>query len=315
VNPSPSPTFVGALAYPLDGDIYVANGDGSNPIRIADGRPADACGGMFEYFAEGPMWSPDGMYLAYRHAHCDADRNWWDVVISDRQGNVVASFPSAGWRIAWSPDSTRIAVWDNFEQTIGIYSLHGVRRVQLTVPPGMLAGGDYDPEWLPDGKSVLVPTNAVEIPLDGSPARQLPWNGFTTFSPDGSRVVYYNTPWSLVVAEADGSNPQEVFGGRAVGQPIWSSSGDRIAFATASAQKLEMVDVVTGTVTLVAQAETESETVHVLDFSPQGDEILFTRYVKGGSSSLWSVHTDGSDLRLLVTGIYWGDWQPLSSKG
>jgi Tol biopolymer transport system component len=314
-NPSPSPTPVGAaLAYPLDGDIYVADGDGSNPVRIADGSSGSPCG---EYWAEGPIWSPDGMYLAYRHANCQGDQHtegnpWWDVVISDPQGNVVASFPCQGWRISWSPDSTRVAVWDDFEQTIGIYSLHGVRRAQLTVPPGMMASGDQDPEWLPDGKSVLVP-NAVEIPLDGSPARKLPFDGFTTFSPDGTRVVY-NTGGSLVVADTDGSNPQKVFGGRA-GRPVWSSAGDRIAFNSVSAQELDVVDVATGTMTMVAHAETASETVHVLDFSPRGDEILFTKIdVEARTSSLWSVHTDGSDPRLLVTGIGWADWQPVSSK-
>jgi TolB protein len=296
--------------------MYVADGDGSNPVRIVDGRPADDCGGLPEYWSEGPIWSPDGMYLAYRYSNCEGrhtERNpWWDVVISDPQGNVVASFPSQGWRIAWSPDSTRVAVWDDFEQTIGIYSLHGVRRGQLTVPPGMVAGGDYDPVWSPDGKSVLVP-NAVEVPLDGNPARRLPWHGPTTFSPDGSQVVY-NTGGSLVLAEADGSNPQKVFGGRA-GSPIWSSTGDRIAFTLVSGQEFHVVDVATGTVTMVAHAETASETVHVLDFSPRGDEILFTKIEVGsGARSLWSVHTDGSDPRELVAGVGWADWQPVSSK-
>jgi dipeptidyl aminopeptidase/acylaminoacyl peptidase len=179
------------------------------------------------------------------------------------------------------------------------------------VPPGMVAGGDYDPVWSPDGKSVLVP-NAVEVPLDGSPARRLPWHGPTTFSPDGSQVVY-NTGGSLVLAEADGSNPQKVFGGRA-GSPIWSSTRERIAFTSASAQRLYVVDVATGTVTLVAHAETESELLGVLDFSPQGDEILFSRLEPSVVSSLWSVHTDGSDPHQLATGIGWADWQPVSSK-
>ena len=322
VNPSPSPTIMGSLAYAVDGDIYVADWDGSNPVRIADGRPS--CRGTSEYWAEGPTWSPDGHYLAYRHVTCEGTgagqhvegHPWWDVVISDRDGNVVASFPSEGWRISWSPDSTRVAVWVDWEKTIGIYTLHGVRRALLTMPRGMLASGDYDPEWLPDGKSLIVP-NAVEVPLDGSPARQLPWDGesgFTTYSPDGSRIAY-NTRGSLVVAEADGSNPQKVFGDR-TSRPIWSSTGDRIAFTSATARQLRVVDVATGTVTLVAQAEADSEVLGVLDFSPQGDELLFTRWEGAGrASSLWSVHTDGADPRLLIAGIGWGDWQPLSSKG
>src|SRR5688572_29176889 len=43
----PAPMALGALAYGVDGDIYVADSDGSNPVRIANGVPvdgADACG-------------------------------------------------------------------------------------------------------------------------------------------------------------------------------------------------------------------------------------------------------------------------------
>src|SRR5512132_2344832 len=61
-----TPGSMGSLAYGVDGDIYVADWDGSNPVRIANGVP-NVCGGTFEYWAEGPTWSPDGNYLAYRH--------------------------------------------------------------------------------------------------------------------------------------------------------------------------------------------------------------------------------------------------------
>ena len=56
---------LGRLAYGIDGDIYVADADGRNPVRVADGAPSKEgfCGG---YWGEGPIWSPDGRYLAYR---------------------------------------------------------------------------------------------------------------------------------------------------------------------------------------------------------------------------------------------------------
>ena len=65
-RPTPAPAASGSLAYALDGDIYVADPDGSNAARIADGRPAEDCAVIGEYWAEGPTWSPDGRYLAYR---------------------------------------------------------------------------------------------------------------------------------------------------------------------------------------------------------------------------------------------------------
>jgi Tol biopolymer transport system component len=328
--PAPTPGSLGSLAYAVDGDIYVADWDGANAVRIADGRPADSCGGLEEYWGEGPIWSPDGRYLAYRHTDCQASPDaGWDVVISDAEGNVVATFPGEGWLISWSPDSTRVAVWVRLWETIGVYGLDGERQALLTVPPGMMAGGDYDPVWLPDGASLMVPYG-VEIPLDGSAPRKLPWadqhEGEAWYSPDGSRVAYTtHTPLeglvlhfgehqggSFVVAAADGSHALEVFGAR-VWKPVWSPSGDRIAFTSGKGTKLRVVDLATGTVTLLVETD-GSDMLSVLDFSPEGDRILFSRTEVEGSyvSSLWSIHADGSNPRRLVTGTSSGDWLSLT---
>jgi len=324
-RPTPIPASVGALAYGVDGDIYVAESDGSNAVRIADGRPPNDCGGLGEYLGFGPIWSPDGRYLAFRRTNCDDPQAGWDVVISDPEGNVVASFPGGGWNISWSPDSTRVAVWVTLWETIGVYGLDGERQTVLTVPPGMMAPGDYDPVWLPDGESLMVPYG-VEIPLDGSTPRKLPWadqhEGEATYSPDGSRVAYTTlTPLeglvlrlgqhqggSFVVAAADGSHAQEVFGAR-VRKPVWSPTGDRIAFTSGNGTELRVVDLATGTVTLLAEKD-GSDILLVLDFSPEGDQILFSRTEDRGNgvSSLWSIHADGSDARRLIDGTDWGEW-------
>ena len=188
-----------------------------------------------------------------------------------------------------------------------------------------MAGGDSDPVWLPDGESLMVPFG-VEIPLDGSTPRKLPWadqhEGEAWYSPDGSRVAYTtHTPLeglvlrfgerqggSFVVAAADGSHAQEVFEAR-VWKPVWSPTGDRIAFTSGTSTELRLVDVATGTVTSLAE-EDGSGILSVLDFSPDGDRILFSRTEDQGTgpSSLWSIHADGSHLRRLVTGTDSGDW-------
>jgi Tol biopolymer transport system component len=324
--PAPTPGRLGALAYGVDGDIYVADGDGANAVRIADGRPPNDCGGQGEYGGEGPIWSPDGRYLAYRRTNCDVPRDaWWDVVISDPEGNVVASFPSEGWLISWSPDSTRVASWVSWGETIGVYGLDGERQAVLTVPPGMMAPGDFDPVWLPDGASLMVP-HGVEIPLNGSAPRKLPWAdrplAWEAYSPDGSRVAY-TSDRSLVVAEADGSLAQEMYGDW-VAHLAWSPTGDRIAFTSAKATQLRVLDVATGTVKLLAETD-GSEMFSVIagaafEFSPEGDRILFSRTEVDRTgegptwklSSLWSVNADGSHLRRLVAGTAWGDWLSLS---
>jgi Tol biopolymer transport system component len=313
VEPRPVPAAAGSLAYALDGDIYVADPDGSNAVKIADGRPDDECGGVGGYWAEGSMWSPDGRYLAYRYSDCsNAEFDWGGVVISDAEGNVFATFPTeAGWKIAWSPDSTRVAVWDILFETIGVYGLDGARQTQLTMPPAWTPSGDHDPVWMPDGTSLMV--RNVEVPLDGGTPRQSPWDP-EAYSPDGSHVVYLDHR-SLMVARSDGSEPREVFG-RFVWNPTWSPTGERIAFTTHGDgnryfAELRVLDVATGSVTLLIEAERGTVLGEsVIEFSPQGDRILFSRTERRGSGedSLWSIGVDGSDARLLVAGTTWGWW-------
>ena len=70
-TPTPTPASLGALAYGVDGDIYVADWDGSNAVRIANGRPPNDCPAWASIGREGPIWSPDGRYLAYRDKDCE----------------------------------------------------------------------------------------------------------------------------------------------------------------------------------------------------------------------------------------------------
>lgn len=311
------------LAYLLDGDIYLADWDGSNPVRIADGAPGFGCD---SYFAEGPMWSPDGRYLAYRTLWRDQCRGM--VYIHDARGHAVASFPGEGWHVEWSPDSTRVATWDSFYETIAIFGLDGERQALLSVPPDVMRRaqvGDFDPVWSPDGASLLIPP--FEEPVDGSAIRRLaaddPLSHYFPFSaavsPDGTLVAYWAKSW-FSVSSLDGSQVRHLLsladfelGPRNL---AWSPSGDRIAFFARTAgskeDELGSVDVASGTVTTLVGALGQSGGYSsALRFSPEGDRILFGRANDDATEySLWSVNADGSGAQLLVAGTNMGDWQP-----
>ena len=326
------------LAYGLDGDIYLADADGQNPVRIADGAPSGDTGECGSLYGFGPLWSPDGRYLAYRSDH------WGDlgapecpgtVYLSDADGQPVVSFPGTGWLISWSPDSTRVATWVDLYQTIGIYGIDGTRQALLTLPGECAVGGDFDPVWSPGGQSVWIA--GCDVPTDGSTPTRVPEGDprshpTAAYSPDGTRVAHLGNevdsnfnaiPLSVVVAEADGSEDRVLIAeGVAYGQEVslvWSPTGDRIAFHGGPsgephppADEILVVDVASGSVTSLARARA-GELIYVLAFSRDGDRILFTRMdaTDPDEAFLWSVSADGSDARLLVTGTGWGDWQPV----
>ena len=104
-QPTPAPVVSGALAYAVQGDIYVADPDGSNAVKIVDSAADEACTGAGAHWSnEVPSWSPDGKYLAFYHDCSTSEQE--NVIITDPHGNVVTEFPRDMWGFEWSPDST-----------------------------------------------------------------------------------------------------------------------------------------------------------------------------------------------------------------
>ena len=203
----------------------------------------------------------------------------------------------------------------------------------ITMPPEFELTGDYDPVWSVDGTSLLL--HGVEIPVDGStPRLLLPDDPRSqsqfSFSPNGADIAYVS-PDGLYVAAADGSRARQLvpqdpddtlfwwYGAE------WSPAGGQIAFVNqpggessdgSHVNELTLVDVVSGTlVPLADMGGGLHEYSSKITFSPKGDQILFTRIDATGAKSLWTIKTDGSDLRRLVDGSEWGEWQTLGPTG
>ncbi len=228
-QPPAAPAVSGALAYSLGGNIYVADPDGTNPVRITDvsALDDDACPFQPRYWL--PSWSPDGRYLAFRGPLGPGCPSSTSVVITDPQGTVVATFPLQDQPNLMaperSPDSTRVAVWDEYIRSIGVYRIDGTRETQIAMPPGWRPGDLGELAWMPDGASLIV--DQYEVPLDGGTPRELPFplTEFSSqsqrYSPDGSLAAYANRR-ELMVARPDGSEARAVFG--PVGPYTWTWS-------------------------------------------------------------------------------------------
>jgi Tol biopolymer transport system component len=330
------------LVYVLDGDVYVAEEDGTDPVRVAEADRRAGCAGLR---ANRGLVSPDGKHIAYRTEWSDECPG--TVVVADLQGEVVASVPGSGWDIAWSPDGTRFATWLSFGDSIGIYGVDGTLQAELD--GSIHSSGDHDPRWTPDGKALLLPAEVetagithftvARLPLDGGAPEILPITDplsirSLAISPDGTRVASAGAEGQLVVAPQDGTQEGfEFYAGsgeqiNAYWQtpPVWSPNGDRIAVVFSrsltdeagdpiqQSSSLWVVDSATGTqMTMVASLAGEGR-LDPIAFSPDGERILVQRHDAAWVPDLMSVNADGSGSTVIVAGAEYGEWLLLPAE-
>jgi Tol biopolymer transport system component len=113
------------------------------------------------------------------------------------------------------------------------------------------------------------------------------------------------------VEDADEPDAQKVSGAwEEYWSVAWSPNGDLVAFEV-DATELLVREVATRPDTSLVAVK-RPEWLRVLEFSPDGDRILFMRYDPiADQQSLWSIGVDGSDLRRLVVGSgVWADLRP-----
>jgi Tol biopolymer transport system component len=314
-GPRPLPVL-GRLTYSLNGDIYLADWDGANAARIANG--SSAAGYRF------PKWSPDGRYLMYELWREAGDQT---VFVTDSTGAVVTSF-SGGWA-SWSPDSTKIATCCH-----DVHSITGELLIHLAEPPGW-DGANQFAGWLAEGNAVILSlelpgighrTFAVwALPVDGGApyriANGLGGLGNHVLSPDGTRLAVFQDGQTLNILDSSGARlatitelnlPFDSFPWD--GGDFWSPDGRRIAYGQGN--RLNVFDVSSGTVTTLV---TTDDSAAPLRWSPDGGALLFVSPNEVSSSgpspaSIWRVGKDGSDPFLVVRGTSDGDWQWLRTN-
>jgi hypothetical protein len=341
LRPVPPDWPAGRLAYAsLDGDVFTADPDGSDPIRVAAG---------IGYTGWSPGWSPDGRFLLYS---TDA------TYVVDQDGDVVLS--TEGCCAAWSPDGTMIASTigddEGRSMTVVITGIDGAIRTRLELPGRInYLGSGTRIYWTPDGRAITLTGaewpegNCCEglgavIPIDGSSHSQLPVlpnpYAYTIFSRDGSMLVGNGqrsaafgeiVPDSnhFLLAAVDGTLTRPLVpAGRVLDgglANVWSPDDRRVLVShqTGTLNAISAIDVATGEVTPLATIPmTEDAAVPILravDWDAASDLILFERVHDEAARDpnafepgpdLWVVRGDGTGARLLVEGAYGGSWQP-----
>ena len=150
------------------------------------------------------------------------------------------------------------------------------------------------------------------------------------WSADGTEIAYLaghppglNVPTSLALylVDANGNNPRELAscgdcaGLNADGSIAWSPDGSRIALTrqTGLAQDLWLVNVKTGALSRLTDCASGKACADAsAEWSPGGQAIVFSRWVKGQVASIYTMRPDGTHLKLIaaVAGAQDPQWSP-----
>jgi Tol biopolymer transport system component len=191
-------------------DILVVAADGSGAVNLTE----DVDGQVGE-----PTWSPAGDEIAY------AELSGPVLVVMNADGSDKRRIDLSGEffsvsRPRWSPDGDRIVFVGNWpvEEFVSSHDLFSIEPsgsglTQLTFAKDGGRGGDYAPDWAPDGSRI-----AWEARFDAG------------------------TPTQIWVMNADGSDPHPLVTDAVASEsPVWSPDGTAIAFNTADATTIRMI--------------------------------------------------------------------------
>jgi len=255
-------------------EIYLMNPDGTEQVRLTHHKAFDVS----------PTWSPTGEQILFASDR-DGSR---DLYLMDADGkNVKRVFGKSEDRRqpTWSPDGKQIAY---------------TRREQ--------------------GKSFI-----YIAPIDGKKEERVAIGNSPAWSPNGTEIAFLTGwPKRIQISLLNVSTlKQKVFFPKPVRPswmttPVWSPSGDKIAFDWLHKAPLgqfadtETIYIINRDGTDLQQVIPEGVGIESSPvWSPHGDELLYTQYIKGKQMQIFKVGLDGGEPVQLTDPTFWhfnGDW-------
>ena len=262
-------------------------------------------------------WSFDGSELLVSRGACATDMH---LVPANGSGGTELG---PGAMPDWSSDGSRIAYGENVpyipcgpgcsNEVLGPWEIH-IRNADgsshaLTANEAWVGTGN--PQWSPDGSSVVFQRGVVNdfegqpelyiVGSDGAGARLLFHGAGPMWSPDGRFVAATSCCESAHaeawIVPADARDPSEarMLG---VGVPVgWTPDGAAILIAPSG-------DDPDNAWRLVDRAGNELRRLDVdgsfVDWSPDGQQVLFSRAETSGSTGVYRAALDGTDEHFVV---------------
>ena len=247
----------------------------------------------------------------------------------------LTSGPSS---LTWSPDSRELIY--SMAGSLWRQKLDSKEAVQLTNG----AGYDYQPDWSPDGKSVVYVSyqkDAMELwllDLTSGASQQLTEGGAVNVEPrwssDGRRLVWvstqYNRRFHVFVGEVKDGKLSKVV--RLTGEtksslpryyysaydmeinPVWTRDGEEILFVSNKGH----IHGTGGFWRMKAEPGADAHEIHYEetnwkarpDFSPDGSRMVYSSYLGRQWHNLWVMPAKGGD----AFPISYGDWDETNAR-
>ncbi len=261
-DPAADPAVDAQRAW-LAAEIYLMDGDGTNPRRLTENRDSDGF----------PALSPDGRRIVFDSNRLRAEGeplNTSDLFVMNADGTGQTSL-TRGSSATWSPDGRKIAFHASASGTgQPINSLPGAATTDSDIfvmnvddflknrtrPKNITnnrAAIDDDPDWSPRGRQIIFTSHTVSdntdnhvtaeiyvIDADGTrkPTRlttNVEEERAPSWSPDGRRIVFCcrrgGPDFEICVMNADGTGQVQLTD-NTIGDltPSWSPDGKKIVF-------------------------------------------------------------------------------------
>lgn len=247
----------------------------------------------------------------------------------------LTSGPSS---LTWGPDSKELIY--SMAGSLWRQKLDSETATQLTDGPGY----DYQPDWSPDGKSVVYVSyqkDAIELwvlDLATGKSAQLTSGGAVNveprWSPDGKKIVWvstqYNRRFHVFLADVKTGALENV--ARLTGEtksalpryyysaydmeinPVWTRGGKEILFVSNRGH----IHGTGGFWLLKAEPGAEAREIHYEetnwkarpDFSPDGSRMVYSSYLGRQWHNLWLMPSKGGD----ALPISYGDWDETNAR-